>query len=48
MATPLPLDRVTALVLDPGAQVVVRGVVSTSLDGSTFDVAMQADRKSVV
>jgi hypothetical protein len=43
MGTALALDRVTALQLDPGAQVVVHGVVSTSVDGSVFDVAMQAD-----
>ena len=43
MATPLPLDRVTALALDPGAQVVVRGLVTTSVDGSSFDAAMQWD-----
>jgi hypothetical protein len=43
MATPLPLDRVTALALDPGASVVVRGLVTTSVDGSAFDVAMQWD-----
>lgn len=43
MAAAVALDRVTALVLEPGAQVVVRGLVSTSLDGSSFDVAMQTD-----
>jgi hypothetical protein len=43
MATPLPLDRVTALALDPGASVVVRGLVTTSVDGSAFDAAMQWD-----
>lgn len=43
MATPIALDRVTALALDPGAQLVVHGAVTTSLDGSTFDAAMQAD-----
>ncbi|HEY3822017.1 MAG TPA: hypothetical protein VGL81_32850 [Polyangiaceae bacterium] len=43
MATPLPLDRVTALALDPGGQIVVRGVVTTSVDGSTFDTVMQWD-----
>src|SRR5579871_1284963 len=43
MATPLPLDRVTALALDPGASVVVHGLVTTSVDGSAFDAAMQWD-----
>jgi hypothetical protein len=43
MATPLPLDRVTALALDPGARVVLHGLVTTSVDGSSFDVAMQWD-----
>jgi hypothetical protein len=43
MATPLPLDRVTALALDPGAQVVVHGLVTTSIDGSAFDPVMQWD-----
>jgi hypothetical protein len=43
MSTRLPLDRVTGLSLDPGANVVVRGVVTTSVDGSVFDAAMQAD-----
>jgi len=43
MATPLPLDRLTSLALDPGGQVVVRGLVTTSVDGSSFDAAMQWD-----
>jgi len=43
MATPLALDRITALQLDSGAQIVVHGAVSTSVDGSVFDAAMQAD-----
>ena len=43
MATPLPLDRVTALALDPGARVVVHGLVTTSVDGSSFDPVMQWD-----
>ncbi len=43
MGTPLALDRVTALDLDTGAQIVVHGAVSTSVDGSVFDAAMQAD-----
>jgi hypothetical protein len=43
MGTPLALDRVTALSLDAGAQVIVHGAVSTSVDGSVFDAAMQAD-----
>jgi hypothetical protein len=43
MGTPLPLDRVTALALDPGASVVVRGLTTTSVDGSSFDAAMQWD-----
>ncbi len=43
MATPLPLDRVTSLALDPGAHVVVRGVVTTSVDGSSFDAVIQWD-----
>jgi hypothetical protein len=43
MATPLPLDRVTALAMDPGARVVVHGLVTTSVDGSAFDAAMQWD-----
>jgi hypothetical protein len=37
MGTPIAFDRVTSLSLDPGAQVVVRGLVTTSLDGSGFD-----------
>ncbi len=43
MSTPLPLDRVTALALDPGASVVVRGLTTTAVDGSSFDAAMQWD-----
>ncbi len=43
MGTPLALDRITALQLDAGAQIVVHGAVSTSVDGSVFDAAMQAD-----
>lgn len=43
MGTPLPLDRVTALALDPGASVVVRGLTTTAVDGSSFDAAMQWD-----
>ena len=37
MATPVALDRVTSLALDPGARVVLHGLVTTSLDGSSFD-----------
>jgi hypothetical protein len=44
MATPLPLDRITALALDPGANAVVRGVVTTSVDGSSFDATTQYSR----
>jgi hypothetical protein len=43
MSQMLPLDRVTALALDPGASVVVRGVTTTTVDGSSFDAAMQYD-----
>lgn len=43
MATPVALDRVTALALAPGGEVVVVGVVRTSRDGSSFDAVMQAD-----
>jgi hypothetical protein len=43
MATPLPLDRVTALAMDRGGQVVVHGLVTTSVDGSAFDAVMQWD-----
>jgi hypothetical protein len=43
MGTPLALDRITALQLDTGAQIVVHGAVTTSVDGSTFDAVMQAD-----
>lgn len=43
MGAPLPLDRVTALALDPGASVVVHGLATTSVDGSSFDAAMQWD-----
>jgi hypothetical protein len=43
MGTPLSIHTVTALSLDPGGQVVVHGAVTTSVDGSVFDVAMQAD-----
>ncbi len=43
MATPVALDRITALQLGTGAQVVVHGAVSTSVDGSVFDAVMQAD-----
>jgi hypothetical protein len=43
MGTPLALDRLTALELDTGGQIVLQGAVSTSVDGSVFDVAMQAD-----
>jgi hypothetical protein len=43
MGTPLALDRVTSLVLDPGASVVVRGLVTTSIDGSSFDAITQTD-----
>ncbi|HEY8041668.1 MAG TPA: hypothetical protein VIF15_17805 [Polyangiaceae bacterium] len=46
MATPLPLDRVTSLAVDPGARVVVRGLATTSVDGSSFDAAMQWDALS--
>lgn len=38
MGTPVALDRVTSLALDPGAEVVVAGVVKTSIDGSAFEV----------
>ena len=37
-ATALPIDRVTAIALDPGARVVVGGAVRTSIDGSVFGV----------
>lgn len=37
MATPVALDWVTSLALDPGARVVLQGLVTTSLDGSSFD-----------
>jgi hypothetical protein len=37
-STPLPIDRVTAIALDPGAHVVVGGLVRTSVDGSVFTV----------
>jgi hypothetical protein len=43
MGTPLSLDRVTALALDPGGSVVVRGLTTTAVDGSSFDAAMQWD-----
>jgi hypothetical protein len=43
MATALSLDRVTSLALDPGAHVVVQGLVTTSVDGSSFDAVMQWD-----
>jgi hypothetical protein len=43
MGTPVPLDRVTALALDPGAQVVVAGVVTTPVDGSAFEVPAMFD-----
>jgi hypothetical protein len=43
METALALDRVTSLVLDPGASVLVHGQVTTSVDGSSFDVVMQKD-----
>jgi hypothetical protein len=43
MRTPLPLDRVTALALDPGASVVVRGLVTTTADGSSFDAVTEYD-----
>jgi len=43
MGTVLSLDRVTGVVLGPGATVVVRGLVRTSIDGSTFDAVTQAD-----
>lgn len=43
MGTALPLDRVSGLALDPGATVVVRGLVTTSIDGSAFDALTQTD-----
>jgi hypothetical protein len=43
MPTALPLDRVTSLAVDPGASVVVRGLVTTSVDGSSFDAVAQWD-----
>jgi len=46
MATALPLDRVTSLLLDSGAHVAVRGLATTSLDGSSFDAAVQWDALS--
>ncbi|HEY1691893.1 MAG TPA: hypothetical protein VGG39_07010 [Polyangiaceae bacterium] len=43
MGTPVALDRVTSLALDPGAEVVVAGVVTTSIDGSTFEAPVMFD-----
>jgi hypothetical protein len=43
MSTPVALDRVTSLALDPGAEVVVQGLVTTSLDGSSFDAVTLFD-----
>jgi hypothetical protein len=43
MGSLVPLDRVTALPLDPGATFAIHGLVRTSLDGSVFDVAWQSD-----
>jgi hypothetical protein len=43
MGAPVPLDRVTTLALDPGADVIVAGVVRTSTDGSTFDAPAMFD-----
>ncbi|HEX3345143.1 MAG TPA: hypothetical protein VHS09_11255 [Polyangiaceae bacterium] len=43
MGTALPLDRVTSLALEPGARVVVHGAMTTSVDGSVFDVTTQWD-----
>jgi len=39
----LPLDRVTALSMDPGAVVGLSGRVTASLDGSSFDAASLFD-----
>jgi hypothetical protein len=35
----LPLDRVTAISMEPGAEVALSGRVTASLDGSSFDAA---------
>jgi hypothetical protein len=43
MATTVALDRVTSLAIEPGAQLVVDGLVTTSLDGSVFDAATLFD-----
>jgi hypothetical protein len=39
----LPLDRVTALAMDPGAHVVLSGQVMASMDGTSFDAASLFD-----
>jgi hypothetical protein len=41
--TAVLLDRVTPLSVDPGAHVVMHGIVRTSVDGSMFDAMMQWD-----
>ena len=41
MSAIAPLDRVTPLAVDPGAHVVMHGVVRTSVDGSAFDALMR-------
>jgi hypothetical protein len=43
MSALVPLDRVTPISIDPGAQVIVSGCVRTTVDGSTFDALMQWD-----
>jgi hypothetical protein len=41
--TAVLFDRVTTLSVDPGAHVVMHGIVRTSVDGSMFDALMQWD-----
>jgi hypothetical protein len=43
MATPVSLDRVTSLAVDPGAPFVLRGLMTTPIDGSSFDAVSQWD-----
>jgi hypothetical protein len=43
MGVPVPLDRVSALAFDTPGNVRVEGLVSTSIDGSTFDPAFTWD-----
>ncbi|MGO9833362.1 MAG: hypothetical protein ACLP1X_04030 [Polyangiaceae bacterium] len=43
MGTPVLLDRVTPLALDPGAHVVMHGIARTSVDGTVFDALAQWD-----